>query len=179
MTIFDEWSAWFVAGGGMIHPAVEVASDMTGSYLRARSGHDIAAESSVISCPHSLIISWHQVCQGPESFLSHFDLQRASHLVSPAVIIRFFLIRQYVLKEKSRWWPYIRSLPHPDAGDHMDTPLWYGSRESVWIQGTNLEFGAQTQEELWRKEYQEGIGLLVPPADEPAYLWSWSWSVNA
>lgn len=178
MNIMDGLHAWFVTGGGIIHPDVEMAYDSTGSYLRARSEHDIAAESSVISCPHNLIISWPQVVHGPDQFLRRFDWQRASRLINEAVIIRFFLIRQYALKENSPWWPYIRSLPQPDAGDHLDTPLWYGNEDLVWIRGTNLEFGATTKETLWRQEYEEGMKLLIPPADELVELWSWSWSVK-
>ena len=178
MVDMDELHAWLIAGGAIIHPHVEIASNSDGSYLRARSGQDIAAESSLISCPLSLMISWHQILHGPDEFLRHFDLQRASHFINESVIIRFFLIRQHVLKEKSRWWPYIRSLPQPDARDHLDTPLWYGSEDLLWIRGTNLEFGAKTRERMWRQEYEQGMRSLIPAADEPAELWSWSWSVK-
>lgn len=174
----DELYAWLLASGGYFHPAVEIASDSTGSYLRARSGQNIASESLVISCPHSLILSWQQVKHGPGNFLGFFDLQHASPLINETVIIRFFLIRQYVLREKSQWWPYIRSLPQPDAEDHLHTPLWYESKELVWIQGTNLELGAKTRERIWRQEYEEGMRLLLPAVDEPANLWSWPWSVK-
>ena len=174
----DEFHAWFVSGGGIIHPDVEMAHNSTGSYLRARSEHDIAAGSPLISCPHSLIISWPQVLHGPDQFIRRLDLQRASRLTTAAVILRLFLIRQYVLKENSHWWPYIRLLPQPDTGDHLDTPLWYASEDLLWILGTTLEFGAKSRERMWRREYEEGMKLLVPATDEPAELWSWSWSVK-
>lgn len=174
----EEFRAWFVRGGGIIHPDVEMADNSTGFYLRARSEHDIAAGSPLISCPHSLIISWPQLMHGPDQFLRRWDLQRASRLINEVVISRFFLIRQYLLKENSYWWPYIRSLPQPDTGDHLDTPLWYGSDELVWIQGTPLEFAAKEREKIWRQEYEEGMNLLIPAADEPAERWSWSWSVK-
>lgn len=174
----DQFLAWFISGGGIIHPDVEIADNLTGSYLRARSEHDIAAGSPLISCPHSLVISWPQVMHGPDQFLRRFDVQHASCLINEAVIIRFFLIRQYVLKESSYWWLYIRSLPQPDAGEHLDTPLWYASEDLLWIQGTTLESGVKARERMWRQEYEEGMKLLIPAADEPAELWSWSWSVR-
>lgn len=174
----DEFYAWFVGGGGIIHPDVEIAQDSTGSYLRARSEHDIAAGSPLISCPHSLVISWPQVVYGPDPFLRQWDLRRAAAFENEAVIIRFFLIRQYLLKESSYWAPYIRSLPQPDAGDHLNTPLWYGSEDRLWIQGTSLESGAKARERMWQQEYEEGTKCLVPINDESAELWSWSWSVK-
>lgn len=174
----DGFLAWFVGGGGIIHPDVEIAHNSTGSYLRARSEHDIAAGSPLISCPHSLVISWPQVMHGPDQFLRRWDLQRASALINEAVIIRFFLIRQYLLKEGSYWSPYIRSLPQPDAGDHLNTPLWYGSEDLLWIQGTSLDSGAKARERMWQQEYEEGMKLLMSADDEPAELWSWSWSVK-
>lgn len=161
-----------------MHPDVEIAHGATGFYLRARSEHDIAAGSPLVSCPHGLIISWPQVMHGPDQFLRRLDLQHASPRINEAVIIRFFLIRQYVLKESSYWWPYIRSLPQPDAGDHLDTPLWYGSEDLLWIQGTSLESGAKARESMWRQEYEEAIKMLIPAADEPPELSSWSWSVK-
>jgi hypothetical protein len=178
MTSRGEFCNWFVAGGGIIHPNVEIASDSTGSYLRALSGHDIAAECPIISCPHNLIISWPQVVHDPDLFLDRFDIRRASHLIDEAVIIRFFLIREYALKEKSQWWPYIRMLPQPDSANQLDTPLWYGSKELIWIRGTNLEFGANIKEKMWRQEYEEGMGLLNPAADGSAEQPPWSWSVR-
>lgn len=172
-----EFCNWFLAGGGIIHPHVEIASDSTGFYLRALSGHDITEECLIISCPHNLIISWPQVVHDPDVFLNRFDIRRASDLIDEAVITRFFLIREYFLKEKSRWWPYIRMLPQPDS-DQLDTPLWYGGKELIWIQGTNLEFAANMKEKMWREEYEEGIDLLNPAAEDSAEQRSWSWSVK-
>lgn len=174
----DDFYAWFVRGGGIVHPDVEMTKDSTGSYLRARSELDIAAGSPLISCPHRLVISWPQVMHGPDQFLRCLDLQCVSPLITEAVIIRFFLISQYVLKENSFWWPYIRSLPQPDAEDQLSTPLWYGSEELLWIQGTTLEFGAKARERMWRQEFDDGMKILIPAADESAEMWSWSWSVK-
>ncbi len=181
LRIMDDFRAWFVAGGGIIHPDVEIASDSTGFHLRARSAHDIAPASALITCPHRLMISWPQVLHGRDGrdgFLTRLDGRRASAVISKAGMMRLFLMREYLLQEKSFWWPYIRSLPQPDSANRLGTPLWYGREERVWIRGTNLEFGAETKERMWREEYEEGMRCLLPADDDPAERCSWSWSVK-
>ena len=162
--MLGEFEAWFLAGGGRLHPNVEIASNSTGFHLRARHGEELASGSCVVSCPHSLTLSWLNVSSQHDRLLQ-FDPE----VPDQAVATHFFLIHQYMLKEKSFWWPYIQSLPQPDADDSFATPLWYNSDDMVWIRGTNLEHAADVRERTWHQEYEQGIRQInyemdnIPP----------------
>ena len=88
----------------------------------------------------------------PEEFISFFS-------PSPEVLTRFFLMEQFLLKEKSLWYCYIRMLPQPVDGT-LDTPMFYSPEDCVWIKGTNLEGTRKVRQEQWKQEYGKGVELL-------------------
>lgn len=113
MDLKDDFTAWFTNAGGLLHPNVKIAFDSAGLGVRTIDGKGLPSQSCVVTCPHTLAISWFHVIQGPESFFSRFGSRNLSSHVNEVVIIRFFLVKQYLLKERSSWWPYIRCLPQP------------------------------------------------------------------
>lgn len=171
----DIFEPWFLANGGYIDPCVEIATDkVTGHHLRVSSGEDVAAGSLIVSCPHELTISWLNVISGSETFLAQFDLGEAYHAVNQVVIVRFFLMNEYLKGQESFWWPYVRSLPQPDEAQLLGTPLYYDDEDFAWIRGTNLEHAARITERMWHVEYDEAMQSLVPIEGSHATEWSWS-----
>lgn len=173
MTLEDEFTGWFLKAGGSLHPNVKIAFGSAGFGLRTLDGSGLPSQSCVVSCPHTLAISWFHVIQGPGSFFRRFGSQDHFSHVNEAVIIRFFLVKQYLLKERSSWWPYIRCLPQPTVENHFNTPLWYEADDLVWIRGTNLEYALEVKKKKWREEYDEGMSLLDWKHDDQPELWSW------
>ena len=169
----ESFQSWFLHSGGTLHPSVEIASDSTGSFLRTRNGQNLPPGSCVVSCPHTLTLSWLNVIHSSESFLNDFDLRTASHMINETVLTRFFLMKQYVLKEKSFWWSYIQSLPQPDLEKHLNLPFWYDAEDLIWIRGTNLEYAMREKEQIWRREFEEGARLLALEGIDGNQNWSW------
>lgn len=171
----DNFEQWFLANGGYIDPNVEIATDkVTGRHMRVSDGQNLAPGSLIVSCPHELTISWLNVIRGSETFLSQFDLGEAYYAINQVVIVRFFVVNEYLKREESFWWPYIRSLPQPDKAQMLGTPLYYDEEDFAWIRGTNLEHASGKTERMWHIEYDEALQSLVPMAGSHAAEWSWS-----
>ncbi|MCJ1463234.1 hypothetical protein MMC07_001839 [Pseudocyphellaria aurata] len=167
----EDFRSWFLLHGGALHPEINIDSDSDGYFIRMCDEQDLLPGARVISCPHTLIISWLKAVQDP--FLGQLDLQSVSPLINQLVISRIFLMEQFLLREQSLWWPYIRMLPQPDALHTFNSPLCYGPEDLAWIRGTNLEFGAQRMESKWRQEYEEATSLFKSRGSEQVDTWSW------
>lgn len=171
-----DFRPWFISNGGIIHPDVEIGSGPAGNNLRLRIGCSLSPGTMVASCPHNLTISWLNVIHGQTPFINQFSLspvKDGSTVITKTVIVRFFLIEQYLLREQSLWWPYIRFLPQPFKEDGLNSLLWYDNDDLLWLRGTNLEDAMRKLEQDRKREYDEAIGAL---SDAPADLekaWSW------
>lgn len=167
----EDFKAWFLSHGGTFHADTEIVSSSHGFFIRVRDKRGLLPGAQVVSCPHSLVISWLNAVRDP--FLGQFDRHSASQFINQLVITRIFLMKQFLLREQSLWWPYIRMLPQPDDLHKFNTPLWYEPEDLTWIRGTNLEHGAQRMESLWRQEYEEAASLFMSKGFEQVESWSW------
>ena len=177
-----ELRSWFTSNGGKIHPDVEIASGFTGNHLRLKAGCSLAPGAMIVLCPHDLTISWLNLTAGQTPFLDRFRLtpvNGGSTVVTKFVLVRFFLVEQYLLGERSFWWPYIRCLPQPFKGSALNESLWYDDDDFIWLRGTNMEDATRRTEERRRREYGEGIGALSEEEIDAREAWSWyALSVN-
>lgn len=171
----DDFEDWFLENDGFINANVEITWDETyGQYMRVEEGEELAADSLVVSCPHNLTISWLNVTQGRENFLSQFDLEEEYYSVNQVVIVRFFLLNEFLKREKSFWYLYLRSLPQPTDPHFPLTPMWYDIGDWAWIRGTDLERTALKTEEAWGQEYEHAMASLTPTAKACTKDWSWA-----
>ena len=164
----EDFELWFLANGGYINSAVEIASSRTeGTFLRVSADQDLRSGSTIISCPHQLTLSW------PSA--QKYHLSHIHSTFRPHVATRLFLMKEYLLKELSPWWPYIKSLPQPDRKGSLNTPLYYSSEDLLWIQGTNLEYARKVRFEAWRKEYDNATSELFKdhPSANRSEVWTW------
>ena len=162
-----DFQSWFLSNGGYIDPDVELRSDPeSGWSLFVKSDRVVSPDSTIISCPHKLALSWHS------AHVLHFQkLQRPPF--SQHVASRFFLMKQRLLGEKSSWAPYIAALPLS-----FNTPLYYDDEDMAWIRGTNLGRAKEVREDAWRSEYDEAISMLFAPDTDIEHKDVWSWSVS-
>lgn len=160
--IGEDFESWFLNNGGYLHPSVEIASGDDGNFVRVKQGHVLVPGSMVVSCPHELTISWPGVIQ------YHFSDIHSTF--TPHVAIRLFLVKQYLLKEQSPWWPYINSLPRS-----FSTPLWYDDNDLIWLRGTNLGNAKEVREDAWRQEHENAVQSLFANGSgfEQKHLWTW------
>lgn len=141
--------------------------------MRVSDTGSLAADSLIVSCPHELTISWLNVISGSEAFLGQFDSGNVDPAINQVIIVRFFVMNEYLKKRDSFWWPYIRSLPQPSEIHLHDTPLWYSDCDWKWIRGTGLEKCARRTEQIWREEYETAMHSLRPMARSSINEWSW------
>ena len=142
-------------------------------HLRVTEGRVLSADSLIVSCPHELTISWLNIMSGSESFLSYFNLDEAFYTINQVVIVRLFIVNEYLKQRESFWWPYIRSLPQPFQAHLFATPLWYEDSDWAWIRGTSLESNARQTERIWREEYAAAIRSLDLVSRLSTSEWSW------
>lgn len=165
-SISEDFETWFLANGGHIHPSIELASSpVDGHFLRVEYEQTIPAASTIVSCPHSLALSW------PSAHKFHYpDIK--TPICSQHVATRFFLMKQKLLEKKSPWWPYLAMLP-----ESFNTPMYYEMEDLAWIRGTNLGNGKRVREIAWRGEYEQARLNLFPQGSECELRETWTWFV--
>ena len=171
----DEFNVWFVLGGGIIHPSAAIIFTSSGMALQVKQDSaPIEPGSTIVSSPHTLSLSY------ANAKLSHSlqPLVKAGlDVINQVILLRFFLIEQYLLKHNSFWWPYLQILPYPGDKDALKTPLWYDEEDFEWIAGTNLGKATLTRKTAWRQEYTRAMELLdqgnILPSQD-----TWTWFVG-
>ena len=175
-TALRDLTDWVVEHGGLINEHLELTSDPSAGYsfrVRAR-GSVIHADRPLLSCPYALSISYlntldrapfhSRAAPFPTAFLRE---------VSPHTVTVFFLCQQFLLGQRSFWWPYIRTLPAPDQRDRLGTPLYFTDEDQLWIKGTNLHPARADRERDWREQFDRGVDSLTREAwVVDGYTWS-------
>lgn len=166
---------WFIAHGGQMSRSLELAQGVShGYYIRVRKDSEpIAPKACIINCPYSLTLSYLNAtnthpfpCHGdsfPEPFFGAVD----RHTVTV-----FFLMLQYLKREDSFWWPYIRTLPQPDEADKFGTPFWFSEEDRLWLLGTDLEDSSQTRIAMWKSDWERAVQTLRR-LDWPVEAYTW------
>lgn len=154
---------WFEAHGGTIAGQIELSHRPSqGLYLAVKAGHDLSSGNCIVSCPKVLTLSYLNALSSDFSNSQNLAFPvNFTKNVEPHVVVRFFLMEQYLLGKESFWWPYIDLLPSPDAGESLNTPMWYSEVDAFWIRGTNLEQAVQDRERSWRAEYEDGLRQVL------------------
>jgi len=145
-----------------------------GYYLRVREdGETLSKKACVINCPYSLTISYLNAISVPP-FESHGDSLPRQFLgdMDRHTVTVYFLMLQYLKKENSFWWPYIRTLPQPDEIDKVGTPFWFSKEDRIWLLGTDLEEASLTRVAIWKKDWERAMQMLrVLGWPVEAYTW--------
>ncbi|KAG9240792.1 hypothetical protein BJ878DRAFT_268684 [Calycina marina] len=158
-----ELLAWGNEHDSFLTHSVEIYHDpVTG--LSFRTTEDLLSGSAIANCSYPVSLSYLNAIQHPgfprrsEPFPISFLETLAPD--DPNVIGFFFLIQQYLLKEKSFWWPYIRLLPLPDGPGDLNIPVLWSDDDCRFLAGTNAEPPIRMKQRIWSSEWQKGIRLL-------------------
>ena len=84
----------------------------------------------------------------------------------------FFLMLQYLRREESFWWPYIRSLPQPNETDSFGTPFWFSEEDRLWLLGTDLDESSLTRIAIWKSDWERAVQTLRR-LDRPVEAYTW------
>lgn len=154
---------WGVLHQSSLHPNVEIYQDpVTGLSFRARK--EQPSGSTVVTTSHLISLSYLNAIEA-QGYLRHaspFPDEFIKNLSEddPNIIGHFFLIQQYLMREASFWWPYIRLLPQPDQPQNLGIPVWWPRDDRKFLDGTNAEPPLEKRKDLWKAEWSKGISIL-------------------
>ncbi|KAI5197204.1 SET domain-containing protein [Aureobasidium subglaciale] len=161
----EAFENWFRSNGGYLHPAVHLAHDEDqGSHFRATAV--IEPGTHVLTVPHSLSMSNlnAQVDDDFPVFRTH------AHKFTVEGLSFFYLMAQWLNKDKSFWKPYLDILPTPEQG--FETPIFYDEEDRKWLQGTDLHPTLLGREAAWKKYWEDGVQVMKTAGmDVTDYTW--------
>lgn len=163
LTLIDELILWGKDYRAHLDPRVKIYQDSeTGLSFKATT--NVSAGSDIVVCSYPITLSYlnaiesagflHHSTPFPRAFLDNLSQ------TDPNIIGHFFLIQQYLLREKSFWWPYIRLLPQPNEPKKLGIPIWWPEEDRKYLRGTNAEPPITTRRALWVDEWRRGKSLL-------------------
>jgi len=159
----QELLAWGDEHTAFLNSKVEIYQDsVTG--LSFRAIEDLASGLTVATCSYPISLSYLNT-SSDDRFSSRSkpfptDFLEILGKDDPNVIGFFFLVQQFLLQEKSFWWPYIRLLPQPNEHDSLSIPVLWPEEDCRFLDGTNAEPPIKKRKELWMSEWQKAIFLL-------------------
>lgn len=149
--------------GGSINPSISFEwSEEAGVHCRASSPLD--PESRICTIPHSLALSSLNALVDDD-----FTVFRKRGL-APEAIGYFYLMNQYINREKSFWKPYLDTLPGPDVKHH--TPFWFSDEDLAWLEDTDVLHTTKARQETHRAQFKQGIAMIERAnVDTQPYTW--------
>ncbi|KAM3078240.1 hypothetical protein ACMFMG_002460 [Clarireedia jacksonii] len=171
---------WAEVAGTHLHKDVEVYQDpVTGLSFRAKK--QISPNTTVVTSHHASSLSYLNAIGTYVNFgaTDSFPLKFLQTLKKddPNVIGYFFLMQQYLLREQSPWWPYIRMLPQPDSSQSSGIPIWWPKEDQIFLAGTNAEPPLKKRVQIWEEQWRKGISLLQDHPGHGGYtylLYQWA-----
>lgn len=169
---FDALLAWAKSHGASIHSSLEVYKDeSTGFSMRVRP--DLSPEEiihpadEILTCPLKTSLSYLNANIGgpllatpPEDVDSASTFPAGLNGLPPHVTARFFLMKEYLAGESSFWYPYIATLPQPDALASWSLPPFWPEDDAAFLEGTNAGISAQAIRDQLKKEFKEARKAL-------------------
>ncbi|GAW22140.1 hypothetical protein ANO14919_116750 [Xylariales sp. No.14919] len=180
---------WAEAAGGRLHPAVEIYHDeVTKGSFRVKEAGVLGPDEEIVSLPLSCSLSFLNAIAGHPSISAtlpttisappdeaYFSTEFLSN-VPPHVVGRFFLMQQYLRRDNSPWWPYIRTLPPPELMASMLPVVWPTS-DAEFLRGTNAYVAVQEIRSSLKKEYKQAMKFLPERFQyeytRPLYYWAY------
>jgi len=71
----------------------------------------------------------------------------------------FYLMAQYLNKERSFWKPYLDTLPTPEQG--FNSPFWFDDDDLKWLEGTDLHPSFLGRKEAWQRYWRQDTKVMA------------------
>ncbi|KAI1151490.1 SET domain-containing protein [Nemania diffusa] len=180
---------WVEAAGGKLHPAVEIYHDeVTKGSFRVKETGALDVDAEIVSLPLACSLSFLNAIAGHPSIATalppaipapeddaYFPTEFLGN-VPPHVIGRFFLMQEYLRRDKSPWSPYIRTLPPPEHMTGM-LPVVWPAGDVEFLGGTNAHVAVQEIRSSLKKEYKQAMKFLPQKFQyeytRPLYYWAY------
>ncbi|KAK5723589.1 hypothetical protein LTR15_005288 [Elasticomyces elasticus] len=165
---------WFRDHGGYLNPAVHIAHSSEAGY-RWQAKTSLVEGTRVTTVPHSLALSYLNALV--DEALPFFRDKRHEFPVENLGF--FYLMAQYIHRERSFWRAHIDTLPSPDS--ELTTPLWFDDVEDLaWLEGTDVLHTMLARRKVYEQYYSDGIASLHSAGvDTTPYTWNlFRWSIT-
>jgi hypothetical protein len=90
--------------------------------------------------------------------------------VGPEETMAFFLMGQSLRGKDGFWYPYLRTLPHPEE---LTTPLYFDGEEAFYLTGTSLASARVSRLQIWRLNYDNAVEVLKECGFEGVDKYTW------
>ncbi|KAF8130332.1 hypothetical protein EV363DRAFT_1219306, partial [Boletus edulis] len=168
----DCLKAWLIAHGGSFHPSVVLKTQ--GPFGISVLAPRIDEDTTIVTCPFSLIITKHTSLQALKTLLGN-DAHASLDTWSERQLICSYLCFHQLCPEQSsqgvlRHFPYIQCLP---AAANLLTPPHFTTTEREILRGTNLYHATLDRERNWRARWEQCHSLvqMVNPAWGDLFTW--------
>ena len=164
----SSFKGWFEANGGKFHSSVVLPQSGQGLSLCVGSHASIIEPgAALVSCPKKIMM----VSSHAQNL---FFLLDPRSLASQTIMLRFFVVEQYLLQEESFWWPYIRLLPQPGHETSLHATTLWNKDDLRWLEGINLGQATHLRKKRWREEFDSTMLALAQSAPDIAKRVTWS-----
>ncbi|KAK4120650.1 SET domain-containing protein [Parathielavia appendiculata] len=166
---FDELLEWAQQHGAELHPSLEIYHDrLTKFSIRVKNSctHGLQPGFRAVTCPVSTTLSFlNALVDGPLNISSSYQQTGAfpptfMAMIPPHVIGRFFLIKEYLKRKDSFWWPYIGTLPQPEHINAWALPAFWPEDDIAHLKGTNAHFAIEEVQANVKREFKKAKKIL-------------------
>jgi hypothetical protein len=156
---------WLEDNGGYANPSINLDWNQTsGVHCRAKGESPVSGESRICTVPHSLALS------SLNALVDDSFTVFKNRGLAPEAIGYFYLMQQYINREKSFWKPYLDTLPGPEH-EHL-TPFWFDDDDLLWLADTDVLHTTKARRKLQEDHYAKGINMLKRAKVDPVpYTW--------
>lgn len=157
---------WFRANNGYLHDGIQILHSQTAGF-HFRADILIPPGATIASAPHSITLSYLNALVDDEYPVFR---QRRDRFKIEAIGF-FYLMTQYVNRDRSFWKPYLDVLPQPE--EEFLQPLFYDSSEDIaWLAGTDVWHTVIARRDVYKKYYDDGTTVLRDAGiDVAPYTW--------
>ena len=171
--------SWFKANGGYVHANIRILkaspdSCDASSGIHYRAVGPIEPGTTLASAPDSIALSYLNALV--DDAFPVFRQHR--HRFKVEAIGFWYLMTQYVNRERSFWKPYLRTLPRPDS--ELTQPLFFEDPEDIqWLAGTDVWHTNLARRKIYEQYYSHGAAILKESGiDIEPYTWQlFKWAV--
>ena len=161
----NELQEFLRENGGYLHPFTRlVEDDEYGVHLQAVE--DLEAETHLLTSPHSTSLS----CLNAMVDDAYPVFKNNATAFTVEALGFFYLMTQWIDRERSFWKPYLDTLPSPEEG--FGTPSFFNDEDLKWLEGTDLHSSFVSRQLVWQKYWRQGVAVLKRHGvDTEPYTW--------
>jgi hypothetical protein len=183
---------WAQQHGAELHPSLEIYHDEATKFsirVKPSCSDGLQPGFRAVTCPVSTPLSFlNALVDGPVNISSSSYQQTGAFPpafiaeVPPHVVGRFFLIKEYLKRKDSFWWPYIATLPQPEQISGWALPAFWPEDDIAYLDGTNAQFAIEEVQANVKREFKQARKCLKEASfpnwqDYTQLLYKWAFCI--